>query len=445
MPQKPGVYLFLDKKNEVLYVGKAKSLKNRVSSYFNKSAVFPRKTRLLVAKIDKIKIIIVNSEIEALLLEANLIKKNKPIYNSRFTYGKSYPLIKITKETYPKVLFARKVNVEVLNDNALYFGPYPDAGALRLVLKTIRKIFPFQSADNHPKRICLYNHLGLCPCPPVFDSKDFKHEYQKDINHIIKFLKGNIKGVLKDLRKERDKESKIENFEKAKKIQDKVKAIISITTSVRSPFDYEKNPHLIETVRLRETIELHRILQESGVVVSKLEKIECFDISNISGTFAVGSMVVFVNGEEEKSLYRRFRCHSLSNDYAMIAEVLKRRLRHNEWGDYPDLIIVDGGKGQVSSALKTLKESNLSIPAIGLAKREEVIIIPTRSILVEASKEYPCKEKVYFKEIRLPGSSKALHLVQRIRDEAHRFAITYHRKLRSSFLLNFILIRKIKK
>jgi len=409
----PGIYLFLDQKGNVLYVGKAKNLKKRVGSYFISRSSLLEKTRILISKTSKIKTINTHSEIEALLLEANYIKKYNPVYNSRLTDGKAYPLIKITvKDKYPRILVARRIEDE---KNDLYFGPYPNAGAMRLVLKTIRKIFPYISLKNHPRKICLYYHLGLCPCPPVFDSVELKRDYKKNIKRIVHFLKGNTKKILKDLEKERNILSKREEYEKANNLQEKINSILTVTNPSYLSFDHKVNPNLDEDIKNEELSSLKNELKNTESQVSSLSRIESFDISNVSGKFAVGSMVVFLNGEKEKSLYRRFKIRFTKgqpNDFAMISEVISRRLNHSEW-PHPDLIIVDGGKGQVSSVVKVLKRKNLNLALIGIAKREETII--TSNLL----------------EIKLPKNSKALLLVMRIRDEAHRFAITYHRKLRS--------------
>jgi len=419
---KPGIYLFLDEKNKILYVGKAKNIKRRVSSYFAKYVVLGPKTQSLVSKVKKIKTITLNSEIEAFLLESHYIKKYKPKYNIKLTDDKAYPTIRITaKDLYPKVLIARKAN----DKNSIYFGPFPNAaGSLRLTLKIIRKIFPYQSVPNHAKKICLYYHLGLCPCPPVFDSLEFRKEYKKTIRHIIDFLNGNTNKIIKDLVKERNLLSKNENFEKAQEIQNKISAIELITGPFyKKAFNLDINPNFAQDLRKKETSDLKEILNKNNVNIKNLERIECFDISNTSGTNATGSLVVFTNGEKDSNWYRRFkiRRNDGPNDFAMIQEVLSRRLNHKEWPT-PNLIIVDGGKGQVSSALKainnlTIKQFN-NIPIIGLAKREEIIITSD------------------FREISLPKDSDAIKLVMRIRDEAHRFAITYHRKLRSKSFLN---------
>jgi excinuclease ABC subunit C len=371
----------------------------------------------LVSKIDKIETIRVDSELESLLLEANLIKKYDPRYNARLTDGKAYILARIiNKDKTPKVLLARKPD----DKNSIYFGPFPSSNDLRIVLKLIRKIFPYQSVLNHPKNYCLYFHLRLCPCPPMFESEiEFKN-YKKNIRHIIQFFEGKTEKIIKELEKERNTLSKGEDFEEAQKIQVKIDAIKLITSKKVNPFEYEINPNLRSDQRNKELNELKKVLLNNGVLINNLNRIECFDISNISGLHATGSMVVFTNAEKDSDNYRRFKIKRpprvIPNDFAMMREVIKRRLTHKEWGK-PDLIIVDGGKGQISSAQKALFESNVEIPIIGIAKREEILITSD------------------FKNIKLPKDSSALILVRRIRDEAHRFAITYHKKLRSKYLL----------
>lgn len=411
MPQEPGVYLFLDKKSKVLYVGKAKNLKKRVASYFVNTTNLGEKTKSLLLKIARVKTIKVNSEIESFLLEANLVKKYRPKYNTRLTDGKAYPLIRITvKDRYPKILIARRAD----DRKSRYFGPFPSSKDVRIVLKTIRRIFPFQTTINHPKRPCLYYHLGLCPCPPAFDSEILRREYQKDIKRIIEFLQSKKNQVIKELKIQRDQKIKSQQYEKAAAIQKKIDSILYITSPFYQPFAYEINPNLLVDIRQQELEQLKNALASESVPVQKLWKVECYDISNLSGTHAVGSLVVFINGGSEKSLYRRFKIKFTKgpDDTTMIKEVLQRRLKHSEW-ELPDLIIVDGGKGQVSAILKVLTEQKIVIPVIGLAKREENIITSE------------------FKMIKLPKDSRALQLIQRIRDEAHRFALSYHRKLRA--------------
>lgn len=346
-----------------------------------------------------------------MLLEVNLIQKYLPKYNIRFADNKAYPFIRITiKDKYPKVLISRIKD----DPKSIYFGPYPNARAMRLVLKISRRIFPFQSVSNHQNKFCFYNHLELCPCPEFTQNKFYK----KNILHLIDFLKGNTKQVIKAIENERDKASKNENYEEANLNQKKIDAISIVTSKFYRPFEYEENPNLREDVREKELISLQETLESNDVKINIPQKIECYDISIISGEFATGSLVVFTNGEKDSQWYRRFKIKKTfgkNNDFMMMEEIITRRFRHKEW-PIPDLLIVDGGKGQVSVTLDVLEKQNINIPLIGLAKREETIITSN------------------FREIKLPKDSKALHLLMRIRDEAHRFAITYHRKLRSKFL-----------
>lgn len=471
------MYRFLDENGNVLYVGKANDLKSRVSSYFVGTAKLGPKTRVLVSQIAKIKITEVESELEALLLEAFYIKKFSPKYNIRLTDSKSYIRIRITlKDDFPKVLLARRED----DKNSIYFGPYPSSGSVRLVLKTVRRIFPFQSVLNHPPKVCLFNHLGLCPCPPVNDSPELRAQYRKNIRGLIRILEGESQKIMKELEKERDAASKYEEFEKALAVQNKIKALSLITTPFHKPFEYHVNPNLREDIRHAELVGLKTILSEQGMPVSDLTRIECYDISNTQGTHATGSMVVFTNGEKDSAQYRKFRIRRdwekpktraeniygstkkkhLSNDFAMMKEVLKRRLNHDEW-HMPGLVIIDGGKGQVSAAMSALTESGMEIPLIGLAKREETIIVPAIATSGASSSNSTPRVKSYtdllnlrfagteaekgktiiveeenFIEISLPKNSSSLHLIQRLRNEAHRFAITYHRKLRSKSALD---------
>lgn len=369
------------------------------------------KTKLLISQTNNIKFSVVSSEIESFLLEANYIKRYLPVYNTRLRDAKTYPLVQVTiKQPYPAILVTRRKD----DKKSQYFGPYPNVGSLRIVLRTLRKIFPYQSVINHPKKICLFNHLGLCPCPPVFDSPQLRKSYRKNVYSIVRILNGKIKNVLSDLRKERDEKSKEENFEKAGELQRKIDSLTLITTPFHSPFEYESNPNLLSDLRKNELLDLKNSLGKFGVNIEIPKRIECFDVSNISGKHATGSMIVFIDGEKESSNYRKFRIINAGqpNDTLMMNEIISRRLNHSEW-ESPDLIIVDGGKGQISAALRALKEKGKNIPVIGLAKREETIVTSD------------------FKKVNLPKDSLTLNFLVRIRDEAHRFAISYHRRLRS--------------
>lgn len=416
LPDEPGVYQFLDARGKVLYVGKAKNLKSRVTSYFAKSAKLFGKTALLVPQVKEIKTILVESEIEALLLEANLIKKLSPKYNINLKDGKAYPLIRITKKSeYPAVLTARRSD----DKKSIYFGPYPNSSAVRSVLRLLRGIFSYQSTQNHQKTICLYHHLGLCPCASVYKTDNAKREYQKTVRHIIDFLEGSTKKVIRELEKERSEYAKKELFEDAAQIQKQIDNIYYVVQPTHKPFEYETNPNLKTDLRMQEMLSLQKVLYEYGVKVALPRRIECYDNSNFQGSNPTASMVVLTDGEIDKSQYRKFKIQTVKgpDDFASMQEILQRRMKHAEW-PYPDLIIVDGGKGQVTSANKALEISNLksqipNIPIIGLAKRDEIIITSD------------------LREIRLKRPDPALQLVMRIRNEAHRFAITFHRKLRS--------------
>lgn len=397
----------------MVYVGKALNLRKRVSSYFlNKD--FGEKTRLLVSQIHSIKIIGVSSELEAFLLEERLVKKYKPKYNIKLQDGKTYPSIKITvKDEYPKILMVRKQ----IDDKSMYFGPYTKTSSLIKVLKIIRRIFPYQSVLNHPKSLCFYYHLGLCPCPSVTKDKNYK----KTIKRIVSFLKGDTQKIIIELEKEREIYSKNEDFENAKLTQNKIDSIKFVTSPIYKPFEYEENPNLRFDIIEDQLNALKKVLIKNDIFVDNLKRIECYDISNISGKYATGSMVVFTNGEKDTSSYRRFRIkrfyNNKPNDFAMMQEMLERRLKRKDW-EMPSLIIIDGGKGQVSSIKEIFTKLNVNIPLIGLAKKEETIISSG------------------LKEIKLPKSSKELLLVIRLRDEAHRFAVSYHRKLRSKFIFS---------
>lgn len=397
-------------------MGKAKNLKARVASYFQNIKVFGVKTKKLITKIARIEHTIVESEIEALLLEAKIIKKHIPPYNVRWTDGKSYPFIRITvKQAYPAVLTARRTD----DAKSTYFGPYPNISAMRLVLRSLRRIFPFHSTFNHPKAYCLYHHLGLCPCANVNGSEKEKREYRKNIYKITQFLDGKVAKVKKDLEKERNEYSKKEDFENSAKIQNALNAIELVTQPVTLPFEYEVNPNLVSDKREQELRSLVKILRSAGVPAQTLQRIECYDIANIQGSNPVGSLVVFTNGEKDSKWYRKFKIRIIKgpNDVLMMQHIIFRRLKHTEW-PMPDLIIVDGGKAQVGAAAKAIGKSGKKILYVGLAKREEIIVTPD------------------LKEVRLLKSEPALHLVQRIRNEAHRFATNYHKNLRSkTFLL----------
>ncbi len=354
------------------------------------------------------------SEIEAFLLESSLIKKHKPFYNIKLIDDKSYPLIEINQTVNPSVTITRKK----IDKNAIYYGPYSDTGALKTVLKILRKIFPYQSVKNHPKRKCLYYHLGLCPC--VLAVPENTTEYKKNLVNIGKFLDGKKDEVIKKLTKEREEFSKKEMYEEAQLMQMRIERINLITSETYDPFHYMDKPDFYFERIEKEKESLRGILSPYYPEITDLKRIECYDISNISGTNPTGSMVVFENGDKASKEYRRFKIRSKNtpDDFFMMQEMLTRRLKNEDW-PVADLLVIDGGKGQVGAALKAFANSGKKLPVIGLAKREETIIVPTKT-----------QGGVEFEEVRLPNSTPGINLLRRIRDEAHRFAITYHRLLR---------------
>ncbi len=382
------------------------------------------KTASLVEKIDRVESTVVASELEALLLEANLIKKYSPPYNVAWKDGRAYPFIKITvDDKYPAVLQSRKID----DISSKYFGPYPNIGDVRKILKMLRRIFPYQGVKNHPEKICLYYHLGLCPCPPVFDNKEQQEKYRHDIRMIISLLSGKKAFVLRLLTNRMKTYAQSEDFEEAELVRKQITTINLITQPVRNPLEYMENPNLMDDEAALDVEALRSILEKQGILTDNLSRIECYDISNIQGKQATGSMVVATNGIADKSQYRLFKIKlkDTPDDVAMIKEVLRRRLKHNEWS-LPNLIVVDGGINQVNAAKMVIGETVLTIPVIGLAKREEEIIIPRLHPKGVAS------------TIRLARNNRPLKLLQRLRDEAHRFALAYHRKLRKKTLFGKI-------
>lgn len=408
LPEKSGVYFFKNQKNKIIYIGKAKNLKRRISSYFRLKANAPFKTKVLVNEIKKISHIIVNNEIEALLLEAYLIKKHTPKYNILLKDGKSYPYIKIIfNENIPKIFFVRKIIEE--SPNALYYGPYPHSGTLRFLLKKLRPIFPFCTCVK-PIDKCLYRHLKLCPSS-VNDNKN----HLQNLDKFRLLFEGKINKLLFYLHKEMILFSDRQMYEKANEVKIQIEQIKLLMQNKISPDFYEHNPRHLTSERIKELKELKNILNLTKIP----KRIECYDISNISGKSAVGSLVVSVNGFPDHSLYRRFKIKikTTPDDYAMLKEVMDRRLKHIGW-KYPDLIIVDGGLGQVNAVIKLIQDRSLSLPLIGISKSNEEIVFPNGQ------------------KFLLKNNNKAYLQITRLRDEAHRFALKYHHYLRSKKMLN---------
>jgi excinuclease ABC subunit C len=393
LPDSCGVYIFKDRENKIIYVGKAKSLKKRVKAYLGSGLSL--KNESLVSKIKDIDFITTPSEKKAQLLENNLIKDKQPQYNISLKDDKSFPLIKITDEPFPIVSIKRKKKKN--KDSAFYFGPYTNAKQLRTTLKLIRRIFGFRSCINMPKKPCLYYRINLCPAPCA--KKISKDKYQKIISEIKLFLESKHQALLDLLSKRMALSSQQRNFEEAAKIRDQINALSSLLES--------KNFFIGALEELKQLLGLK--------VIPK--RIEAFDISNIRGNDATGAMVSFYLGLPNKNNYRRFRIKTVKaiDDYRMLSEIIQRRYSRmtKEKINPPDLIIIDGGKGHLLTAKNELSKLRLVIPVISIAKEYENIYL--------ADKNSPLK---------ISEGSIALNLIRRIRDEAHRFAVSYHRLLR---------------
>lgn len=420
LPTKPGVYLFKDEEDKILYVGKARDLKKRVGTYFSNKKL-DTKTIRLVGKVRKVDHILTNSEIEAFLLEAALIKQHKPFYNIQLRDDKTYPYIKIAKGSneIPYIHLTRNT----ADKKGEYFGPYTEVQSVKAVLKILRRIFPFYTSEYNTKKRSLYDHIGLAP--DIAKNPEKVKEYKENIKKLKKFLNGDTNRVVKDLKIEQKSFIEQEEFEKAQQVQEKIEKIELITSKFYDPFQYVEKPNLYNEKIKRELDSLKNTLTKYGMNVGKLERIECYDISNLQGKQATGSMVVLQNGDIAKKEYKRFKVRTKNSpdDYHMMKEVLKRRLQHDEW-KFPNLIVIDGGKGQVSAALEANAALNKRIPIIGLAKKEEVIIIPQK-----------IGSKMEFTEEKLGKENPGVNLLRRIRDEAHRFARAYHILLRKKLLV----------
>lgn len=378
-PDSSGVYIMKNAAGDIIYIGKATSLKERVRSYF--ASYLPDKTSLQMSQVKDIEYIETESPLEALFLESNLIKKHDPKYNIKEKDDKSRIYVHITREDYPRIHLLRATDLhEIGEKNPILYGPFNSAHAIIEALEQMRKVIPFRSCNVMPKKKCLNGYIGLCEAP--CENLILKEEYKKRIRSIRDFFEGKKVRVFQSLKKELNQASKNLEFEKAARIRD----------------------HLFALEHIKQMFVLGR--EEKTPL---FRRIEGYDISNISGAYATGSMVVFQDGMSEKSEYRKFRIKNVkgANDTAMMKEVLFRRFKNN-W-PHPDLILVDGGRGQVNAALSVLRALNLNIPVVGLAKG------PDRK-----------KDELITSQI-LPRAE--ISLFKEVRDEAHRFAKGYYEKL----------------
>jgi len=438
IPSRPGCYRFYDKVGKILYVGKAANLRGRVLSYWRESAGHTPAKRSMVAQIEKIDWLETGSEIEALLLEANLIKKLQPPFNVVMRDDKRYIYLKIsTDDEIPGLFATRKID-----KSGKYFGPFTSALAVRQTLKAIRKIWPYCAERKRQAKPCFYYQIGLCT--GICTGKISRAEYlEKVIKPIMLFFEGKKERII------RNYELRIKNCESLLKKKQTVGAAAE-EGLVRLKFELKNMRHVLEHANIiglgekfaADVVELAKVL---GLKKAP-KRIEGYDIANIFGREAVGSMVVFAGGEPDKSEYRKFKIKAgqgKADDVRMLREVLERRMAHSvspaplppplllarRRGDRwlrPDLIIIDGGKGQLSAALSVLKKFKADIPVIAISKGEGL-----RSALAPDKLFFPGEKK----PLELPLASPALHLVKRVRDEAHRFAIGYHRKLRGKRFL----------
>ena len=552
LPAKPGVYIMHDEKDEIIYVGKAVSLKNRVRQYFKSSRNKGVKIEQMVTHISRFEYIITDSELEALVLECNLIKEHRPKYNTMLKDDKTYPFIKVTvNEAYPRVLFARQMK----KDKAKYFGPYTSSGAVKDVIELVRKIYKVRSCsrtlprDCGKERPCLYHHMQQCTAP--CQGNVSQEEYRQNIDKAIRFLNGDTQEIIGELTDKMQAASDELRFEDAAGYRDLINSIRKIgerqkitsygeedkdiiavamdesedlreqdavvqvffmrggkligrdhfflrvargdtKEQVLSSFlkqFYAGTPFIPREIMLQREIEDAQVIEDwlssrrkqrvhirvpkkgtkeklvelakenAQMVLSKdrerikreegrtigavkevedwlgltgLVRMEAFDISNISGFESVGSMVVFEKGKPKRSDYRKFKIKWVQgpNDYASMEEVLTRRFTHEAKGEFdsfaklPDLILMDGGRGQVNIALKVLGELGIQIPVCGMVKDDHH---RTRGL--------------YFNNVEIPidTSSEGFHLITRIQDEAHRFAIEFHRSLRGKEQVHSVL------
>jgi len=407
LPKTPGVYCFTEKTGNrsphILYIGKAVNIQNRAKDHFLQPTYHDN---LFINKVDKIGYLETNSEIEALILEASLIKKYRPRFNIMWRDDKNYFYVAVAQndQKIPYIFITHRPSYIQTRANTLYIGPFVEGTALKKTLRFLRRIFPYYTSRKHPKVKCTYCHLGLCPGinPNLAD-------YKKNIKNLILILRGKKGAVLQPLREEMKQFSKKENFEMAAKIRDRINSLEKIMLHC----------HVIENKSYSPTIpDIAKKLQSLIGSPKPVKRIEAYDVSNIQGKYATGSMVVFINGVPEKKQYKKFKIkiEKKPNDIAMLKEVLERRFSHKDWR-YPEAMLIDGGKAQFNLALRIKKNKNIKILSIAKGKGE---------IFVE-NKKGPIAIKSLPREIQ--------NLILRLNNEAHRFAIGYHKKLRREAIL----------
>lgn len=414
LPSCPGVYFHKDAKGEVIYVGKAANLRNRVRHYFQKSRARDPKTDALVNEITDTDWLELETELDALFVEAEMVRRYMPRFNILLRDDKSFTYVRIDiKSDHPTVTYTRRP----LDDKAEYFGPYVSKLGITKALKHLRKVFPYSThtPTNTPKRACLQAQLGLCPgleCG-LTSLKD----YRRNLRQLMTYIRGSRKKLITDLEKSMAIAARTQQYEQAAHYRNQLNGLKALEKQIifgdRELHDISKDNGL---TRLAEILKLG----------PSPRRIEGFDISHMSGTDNVASMVVFNSGVPDKSQYRKFKMRLPgNNDFGHMSEAISRRLSEKnikQWGQ-PDLLLIDGGKGQVSAAYEAMSKCGHAIAMIGLAKRYEEIILP------ETDPKDPSKI-INFKVIVLSHSDDALKLLMRIRDESHRFAVSYHSVLK---------------
>ncbi len=432
LPSTTGIYLF-KKEETFLYVGKSINIKARVRSHIENAKLDVKESHI-VNNSDHVESMVTDSEFKALLLEAELIQKYHPKYNVIWKDNKSHLYIKITvKEKYPKVLLVRKPHFAEAsrgkeNDNkSRYFGPFSSARTTSMLLREIRKLVPFCTQAKLSNKPCFYSKIGLCnPCPNEIDAgkgEELKKEYRRNIKTVIRILGGNINGVLRDFYKKLKLLSKEKKYEEAITFRNKILRFEELLYSRSLPND-TGNQYNQSGKNLSSLLSL---LQTYFPELTSLNRIECYDVSNFSGGNATASMVVLKDGLIQKPEYRHFKIKNkkLRSDLEMLNEILTRRFK-NDW-NLPNLIVVDGGKPQVRIALKILHSLQLKIPAVGIAKNPDRLIIGTDKLPT----------------IRLLTTDRGFNIIRLIRDESHRFARKYHLFLRNSnFLVSPFAFKK---
>ena len=422
LPQGPGVYLYKDASRTIIYVGKAKVLKKRISQYFQKN-IEDAKTRQLVKEIASVDTIITGSELDALLLESELIKRYKPKFNILLRDDKSAIYIKL-KDAGPNPYFGYSRTAE--DADFSYIGPFYNAYSIRQLMKALRKIFPYSTHQKLPKRSCLHAQIGRCP--NLEGHPENLAKYKKDILNIKKVLSGQRLNLISDFKKQMNSLATELKFEEASVLKNKISALSFI----------DKNISVFEDDRLASQDEALTKLKLILNLKDDLTRIEGYDISHMSGTDTVASMVVATNGMADKSQYRIFHSKIAGNDdFAHMREVILRRFnsRHQSW-TIPNLILIDGGKGQLRAAIESLKTHNLKIPIFGLAKKHETIVIDKAESHIKLNMEElsSCggvlSQNSEFIMVNFPPESPIVKLLERVRDESHRFGVLHHTKLK---------------